>query len=218
VTNAEFAQFIEDGGYDRAGYWTAVGKKRKESEGWKQPRLWEDEEWNDPSRPVVGVSWYEAVAYCNWLTAKTGKQYRLPTEAEWEKAARGPATGPAPGRLWPWGNRWDPTLCNNRESGPGRTAPVGQYPGGDSPYGVGDMAGQVWEWCSTIWGGPGEEPKFGYPYKYDDREVLEVEDTRILRGGSWIDGAGACRCSHRFRYSPRYGDYNRGFRCARSLP
>jgi formylglycine-generating enzyme required for sulfatase activity len=215
VTNAEFARFIEDGGYRTRDYWTEAGWKQKESEGWKQPRYWEDDQWNDPSQPVVGVSWYEAAAYCNWLAARTGKPYRLPTEAEWEKAARG-----SDGRRYPWGNQWDPGRCNNKESGPGRTTPVGAYSGGDSPYGVGELAGQVWEWCSSKYGGVEARPKFGYLYRSGDgREELEGDDTRILRGGSWYSDspAAVCRCGYRVGGDPWYGNYNWGFRCARTL-
>lgn len=225
VTNAEFARFMEDGGYTTRGYWKDAGWKRKESEGWTKPRYWDDEQWNDPSQPVVGVSWHEAVAYCNWLAEKTGKPYRLPTEAEWEKAARPPLASPplsggdGEGTRYPWGNEWDKDKCNNKESGPGRTTPVGQYsPQGDSPYGVGDMVGQVWEWCSSKYGGVDAQPKFKYPYQANDgREDLEGEDTRILRGGSWAEEAAYCRCGYRFRLLPGGRFYNWGFRCARTL-
>lgn len=225
VTNAEFTRFIEDGGYQNRDYWTEAGWQCKEREGWKQPRYWEDEGWNDPSQPVVGVSWYEAVTYCHWLAARTGKPYRLPTEAEWEKAARGGLLSAKEdrgrqGRRYPWGHTWDVSCCNNRESGLSRTTPVGQYPNGDSPYGAGDMVGQVWEWCSSKYGGHEDKPQFGYPYRPDDeREELEGSDTRILRGGSWYDSnpAVTCRCSFRFGYSPgdRFNFW--GFRCARTL-
>ncbi len=226
VTNAEFTRFIEDGGYQNRDYWTEAGWQCKEREGWKQPRYWEDEGWNDPSQPVVGVSWYEAVTYCNWLAAKTGKPYRLPTEAEWEKAARGGLLPAKEGQgrencRYPWGHTWKEDCCNNRESGFSRTTPVGQYPTGDSPYGAGDMVGQVWEWCSSKYGGYEDRPQFGYPYRPDDdREELEGSDTRILRGGSWYDSnpAVTCRCSFRFGYSPgdRFNFW--GFRCTRTLP
>jgi len=216
VTNAEFRRFVADGGYDEREYWTDAGWTQKESEYWTQPRFWGDADWSDNAQPVVGISWYEALAYCRWLTEKTEKGYRLPTEAEWEKAARGDKDR----RGYPWGDAWDPQRCNNRENGPDHTTPVGQFsPAGDSPFGASDMAGQVWEWCSTRYGGTGEVAAYGYPYDpRDGREDLEGEDTRVLRGGSWLDGAAACRCSYRFRHAPRYGDYNRGFRVARSIP
>jgi formylglycine-generating enzyme required for sulfatase activity len=212
VTNAEFKRFVDDGGYGNPDYWTRAGWKAREANGWIQPCFWDDERYNDPAQPVVGVSWYEAMAYCRWLSARTGKPYRLPTEAEWEKAARGDKDS----RRYPWGDNWEPKRCNSKESGLGRAAPVGQYPRGDSPYGVGDMAGQVWEWCSSRYGGYADKPAFGYPYRSDDgREDLEGDDTRILRGGAWYNGGGYCRCSCRDGFIPGYGiDYG-GFRCAR---
>ena len=215
VTNAEFKRFIDDGGYGNRDYWTEAGWQQKESQGWKQPRYWEDQQWNDPAQPVVGVSWFEAAAYCAWLEARTERPYHLPTEAEWEKAARG-----ADGRRYPWGNDWDPERCNNSETGSGRTTPVGQYsPDGDSPYGVGDMVGQVWEWCNSKYGLTESKPEFGYPYRPDDgREDPEGTDTRILRGGSWYNKAGYCRCGCRYRFTPDGGFNFRGFRCARTLP
>jgi len=216
VTNAEFRRFIEDSGYTVRDYWTETGWQQKEKESWTQPRYWDDDQWNDPAQPVVGVSWYEAVAYCNWLSAKTKRAYRLPTEAEWEKAARG-----TDGRRYPWGNTWDAARCNNKESGLGKTTPVGQYPEGDSPYGVSEMVGQVWEWCGSKWGGTDTKPRFGYPYKPDkEREDLEGDDTRILRGGSWYNGnpAGVCRCGARHGNYPGGGNYGRGFRCVRTSP
>jgi formylglycine-generating enzyme required for sulfatase activity len=213
VTNADYRHFIEAGGYTTRDYWTEAGWKQVENEGWTQPRFLEEEKWNDPSQPVVGVTWYEALAYCRWLAAQTGKPYRLPTEAEWEKAARG-----TEGYRYPWGNEWDPARCNNAAGGPGRTTPVGQYPEGDSPYHVSEMVGQVWEWCSSRYGGTGDAPRFGYPYDPEDgREDLHAEDTRIIRGGSWADGAGWCRCGVRCGYNPRLWDNYGGFRCVRTL-
>lgn len=214
VTNAEFARFIEDKGYAVRDYWTEAGWAQKEKEGWTEPRYWKDEKWNAAAQPVVGVSWYEAAAYCTWLAAKSGRRYRLPTEAEWEKAARG-----TDGRRYPWGNAWDPAKCNNAETGSGATTPVGQYPEGASPYGVDELVGQVWEWCSSRYGGTESKPQFGYPYAPDDgREDPEGDDMRILRGGSWYNKAGLCRCGFRDRGYPwyRYSDV-RGFRCVRSL-
>ncbi len=219
VTNAEFTRFIDDNGYTTQDYWTEAGWRQKESDSWTQPRYWDDAQWNDPSQPVVGVTWYEAYAYCQWLAKKTGKPYRLPTEAEWEYAARGPLPSPSQGeglgmRVYPWGNQWDKTKCNNKENGSDRTTPVGQFsPQGDSSFGVGDLVGQVWEWCST--------KDVAYPYRADDgRENAEGEDIRILRGGSWYNDnpAGICRCGCRDWNSPRVRIFNRGFRCARISP
>ena len=201
VTNAEFARFVDEGGYTTRKYWTEAGREAKERAAWSQPRYWRDEQFNDPSQPVVEVSWYEAVAYCNWLAAKTGRPYRLPTEAEWEKAARG-----TDGRLWPWGNRWDPDRCNTSEGGPGRPTPVGQYsPRGDSPYDVADMVGNVWEWTLSLFK--------GYPYdSRDGRESLEAGDFRVLRGGSFGSKREPARCAYRYWRSPHFGWYFYGFR------
>ncbi len=199
LTNAEYTRFIKDGGYRRREFWTEAGWQAKERGEWTQPRFWTDERWNRANCPVVGVSWYECVAYCRWLTKITGRLYRLPTEAEWEKAAGGPA-----GNLWPWGNRWYPNRCNSREKGPGRTTPVGQYsPAGDSNYGVADMAGNVWDWCATKWGK-------SYPYEVKEDEwlgdYLQGTRVRVLRGGSWSSGRGSARCARRRRNHPGVRD------------
>lgn len=205
ITNAEFARFIEDGGYTVRDYWTDAGWAQKEKDNWTEPRYWKDDKWNDPAQPVVGVSWYEAAAFCRWLAAKSGKLYRLPTEAEWEKAARG-----TDGRRYPWGNTWDAARCNNKQSGPGKTTPVGQYPEGDSPYGVSELVGQVYEWCNSRYS--------AYPYRADDgREEEAGDDVRILRGGSWNDEAGWCRCGFRGGLVPWSWYVDGGFRCVRTL-
>jgi len=199
VTNAQYRAFIEGGGYRTRAYWTEAGW------GWKgdrtQPRYWNDERYSGPQQPVVGVSWYEAVAYCRWLSEATGRQYKLPSEAEWEKAARG-----ADGRIWPWGDEWDPGKCNNNERGPHTTTPVGQYsPAGDSPYGCADMAGNVWEWCATKW-----EPSYE-GYRGDDDP--EGDASRVLRGGSFYNYARFARCASRlWNLDPVYHLRNGGFR------
>jgi formylglycine-generating enzyme required for sulfatase activity len=205
VTNAQFTPFIEDDGYRRREFWTGSGWQTKEKEGRKQPRYWRDKKWNGPDQPVVGVSWYEALAYARWAGST------LPSEAEWEKAASwDPQTGQK--RRYPWGDEWDPEKCNSSEKGPGRTTPVGGYsPAGDSSYGVTDMAGNVWEWCRTRWG-------YDYPYDPDDgREDLEAGGRRVVRGGSWISSYRYARCACRGRYSPDGLLVNLGFRLVVSL-
>jgi formylglycine-generating enzyme required for sulfatase activity len=205
VTNAQYARFIEDGGYENPDYWIEAGWAWREAEAITRPRFWEDPRWNQPNHPVVGVSWYEALAYCRWLNEVTGEKFHLPSEAEWEKAARGEH-----GREWPWGNEFDQRKCNTLEGGPAKTTPVGQYsPAGDSPYGAADMAGNVWEWCSTLFR--------DYPYRPDDgREDLETEGSRVLRGGSWPSDQYLARCAARFGYFPGSRDDYLGFRVAAS--
>jgi len=155
--------------------------------------------------PVVNVSWHDALAYCRWLSVATGHHYRLPTEAEWEKAARG-----ADGRTYPWGNVFDKTKCNGWEAGMGWTTPVDCCVNGASPYGVMDMVGNVWEWCSSLYA--------SYPYRADDgRENLAAEGWRALRGGSWLDHEWGVRAARRLRGQPDYVSHNTGFRVAREV-
>jgi hypothetical protein len=145
VTNAEYAAYVEATGRDAPRHW-------------REGRF--PEELAD--HPVVNVTWRDALAYVQWLAERAEQPYRLPTEAEWEKAARGDD-----GRLWPWGDEWDPARANCQPEGPKGTTPVGQYSaaGGDSPCGAADMAGNVWEWCSSLWGNDPNKPSFVYPYR-----------------------------------------------------
>ncbi len=205
VTNAQFRPFVEGDGYTNQAYWTPAGWEWRQSETITKPALWDDPQWNGDNFPVVGVSWYEAVAYCRWLSAQTGREFRLPSEAEWEKAARG-----TDGRIWPWGNDWKDGLANSSEAKLGVTTPVGQYPAGAGPYGALDMAGNVWEWCATKGGKP-------YPYQIEDEwqaGYLAANDLPVLRGGSWDNEQRFVRASYRDNFYPRtrYGD--RGLRVA----
>jgi len=166
VTNVEYARFVADTGHMPPKHWKG-----------KTP----PEELLD--HPVTWVSWHDAVAYAEWA------RKRLPTEEEWEKAARG-----SDGREYPWGDRFDPSRCNTKESGIRNTTPVGQYsPQGDSPYGCVDMAGNVWEWTAS---------------DFD-------KSNKVLRGGSWDNYPGDALCAHRGRYPPLNWYIRVGFRCAR---
>lgn len=167
------------------------------------------------NHPVVKVSWYDAITYCHWLAEVTGRAYTLPSEAEWEKGARG-----TDGRIYPWGREWDASRCNSYQSGPGDTTPVGAYPGGASPYGLLDMSGNVWEWTRSLWGQDWEKPKFKYPYRPGDgRENLKAADRvlRVMRGGSWDGYVDGIRCAVRAWNFPIYSYGFLGFRVVSAI-
>jgi len=166
VTVQEYRLFVEDGG--------------ARPEGW-------DEQLLRPNCPVVEVSWFDAKAYCDWAGV------RLPTEPEWERAARG-----ADGREYPWGSDApDPDRANYDQTKLGRVSPVGLFPRGSTPDEISDLAGNVWEWVAD---------------RHD-----ETKEARGLRGGSWFLSSSYLRASARNRYQPGYGDFNIGFRCAREV-
>jgi formylglycine-generating enzyme required for sulfatase activity len=207
VTVGQFRYFVEAGGYRERPFWTAAGWAWREAKDRNQPDCWDADTWTGDERlPVVGVSWYEAAAYCRWLSEETQRAIRLPTEAEWEKAARG-----SDGRTFPWGDRFDADRCNVRASGLGRTMPVGHFsPAGDSPYGCAEMVGNVSEWTLTRY----------TPYPYDagdgrDDPAGNVE--RVTRGGSWHSPVLRARTTSRGMNDPFFADNDLGFRCACSL-
>lgn len=169
--------------------------------------------------PVVGVSWHDARAYCDWLSEETGRKYRLPTEAEWEKAARGDKDC----RVYPWGDEFSADRCNGDGS---RTTPVDRYDKGQSPYGCYDLVGNVREWTSTLWGSDWREPQFTYPYRRDKREPDQQRGGRrtqqivsgafqICRGGAYDDPMDKLRCSARSYCPANASDRNLGFRVVR---
>ena len=202
VTVGEYRAFLNAEGYHRPRYWTNAGWTWRESVRREQPAFWSDARWSGENRlPVIGVSWFEAVAYCHWLGEKTGQRYRLPAEAEWEKAARG-----TDGRLFPWGNEFDSSRCNTQVSEIERTVPVGQYsPLGESPYGCAEMAGNVSEWTLSQYR--------SYPYDGDDgRNNEDGDEPRVIRGGSWFKHVLRARTAARGMNDPFFSDNDVGFR------
>jgi iron(II)-dependent oxidoreductase len=174
VTNEQYAKFVSATGRSAPSHWS----------GGRIPSGLE-------KHPMWNVSWEDAKAYCEWAGV------RLPTEAEWEKAARG-----TDGRVWPWGNEWDPKKCNayGRADGFYYTAPVGSFPQGVSPYGVMDMAGNVWEWCADYYD---DDYYAQSPARNPTGPTSGSE--RALRGGSWCVNPGYTRTADRGRYFPAYG-------------
>lgn len=216
ITNKQFAKFVEDKNYITTaqnkgwGFHFEDGKMKKvEGAFWEKQHGIKDDIKNKSSHPVVMVSWYDALEYCKWLSKIEGKNYSLPSEAQWEKAARG-----TNGLLWPWGNEWDSDLCNC-ENKLRNTTEVGKYsPSGDSPFGCCDMAGNVLEWTTTTIGTRKPWPsKFVYPYNDSDRrENLTGDNRRVARGGTYQRGADMCRCAFRFADEPENRYSSLGFR------
>jgi formylglycine-generating enzyme required for sulfatase activity len=205
VTNQEFKVFIDDGGYENKQFWTKEGWQWIKEENISEPGLLHDRKWNGLNFPVVEVSWYEASAYTRWLSEKTGHRYMLPSEAQWEKAARGSS-----GFLYPWGKKWKDDYCNSRECGLIRSSPVGIFPKGKSPYGCLDMSGNVLEWCSDWY-------EDDYYKKSPDRNPPGPKSGtyRVLRGGCWFDYGWFVRSAYRNRYEPSDRLNITGFRLAR---
>jgi len=205
VTTAQFQAFVDDGGYEHDAWWQGLAQRPEPV----RPR------WNLPNHPRETVSWFEAVAFCRWLTARlrqcgalpAGDSIRLPTEQEWEKAARG-----EDGRVYAWGEGYQSGRANLDETwgeaGPynlGRTTAVGIYPNGASPWSTLDLAGNVWEWCLN-------------EYENPDHIGTENDVSRVLRGGSWDLNPRYCRAADRNHLAPAYRFNFFGFRLCCSSP
>lgn len=204
VTNLEFALFMEAGGYENTSYWTKAGWENKEKYKWKHPNYWHDENWNAEDSPVTGVSWWEASAFAKWAGA------RLPTEAEWEYAAKGTDS-----RLHPWGD--DPATLSLANYAPECEPPhrnsvaVDAYPLNCSVFGCRNMAGNVGEWCL-------DNSRFDYngdDTLVDPLFITAEEDDHILRGGCWLHDEEYLRCTSRDYYPPGLRDNIVGLRLCR---
>lgn len=196
ITNAQIQVFVDaPDGYHDVQWWNYS----KAAQQWRQQNELEETKFEGDDLPRTNVCWYEVIAFCQWLSQKTGQSITLPTEQQWQRAAQGDDK-----RIYPWGNQ-EPNgqLCNWGRN-VGQTTPVTYYPQGASPYGVMDMSGNVWEWCLTEWG--------------TDSVDVEGNNSRVLRGGSWADYGGFARCAFRFRDNPRIGSSRWGFRIARAIP
>jgi formylglycine-generating enzyme required for sulfatase activity len=197
VTVAEYALFVRSGGREPTPRDFVSWTKQLQS----------------PTHPIVCVEWSYAVAYAEWLSILTGQRWRLPTEAEWEKAARWDTRGKGrnQARIYPWGDRFDKSKCNTNASNIRTTTEVGKYPKGSSPYGVQDMSGNVWEWTSSIF--------MPYPYdSTDGREDLSSLRNRVLRGGAWLLEPRVARTTSRNNEHPEHFAgyfYDVGFRLLR---
>jgi formylglycine-generating enzyme required for sulfatase activity len=271
VTNAEWALFMQAGGYEEERWWeteearawrrgegTAEGAKQqwrdyrqtfqnnfdpirqghqqgritsKDADVWEaivrmsddefetllatwyppgrqtQPVYWHVDTFNNPAQPVAGICWFEARAYCAWLSAQTGETFRLPTEVEWEAAARG-----VQGRRYAFGEDFDAARCNTFETHVRHTAPIGVFPGGQTPEGLVDMTGNTCDWTSSLY----------TPYPYDAADGREMPSPpgarRVVRGGSWDGVRDVARASYRYDLAPDSRYLSLGLRVVRSSP
>ncbi|MGE3536577.1 MAG: SUMF1/EgtB/PvdO family nonheme iron enzyme [Candidatus Tectimicrobiota bacterium] len=240
LTNAQFAPFVTAGGYEEPRWWTEEGwawlqgadvdlsymeeRLRKLYADWlaqrsvarrATPFYWDDERYNVPNQPIVGITWYEAMAYTAWLQqqyrngnvavplegttlgallASGAWQVRLPTEAEWEKAAGWDAVAGRK-RVYAWGDVWDTAQANVAESGVKAPSAVGIFPAGASPCGALDMTGNVWEWTQSLYRSYAYSP-------IDGREDIATSGERVLRGGAWSNAASGARVSYRVHSHP----------------
>lgn len=202
VTNRRYGQFV-----------------RVTNRPWQSPDGFSPER---QSAPATDLTWRDANAFCAWLTDVWRREgrlteteiVRLPTEPEWERAARGDQPDRGQAIIYPWGHEWQDDASNSEESGFNTTCTVGLFPKGRSPYGCYDMAGQVWEWCTTLWGEDMATPSFRYPYKNDGREDSNAGPAvrRVLRGGCFSSGQMKACCTYRGSLEPDGFWRGNGFR------
>ncbi|MDR4504102.1 MAG: SUMF1/EgtB/PvdO family nonheme iron enzyme [Candidatus Scalindua sp.] len=201
VTNSQFAEYVRQT--------NNIPKKWKDfgydpEKGIKQSLL---------NHPAVWITWYEALDYCVWLSAMTGKKYKLPSEAEWEKGARGTS-----GRIYPWGDKYSPERARNCDKGEVEIdeihVDVESYHIGGSPYGLLHMAGNVQEWTSSLWGA-NQTTSFPYPYSSSDGREYQLANSdiaRVVRGGSFLHNMKGIRCAYRNGVKPNDPGAAIGFR------
>lgn len=186
VTNVQYQTFVQATGHAPPAHWGG---------GWVPP--------GKELHPVVNTSCQDALDYCRWLSKIAGQYYDLPTESEWEKAARG---GEPQVRSYPWGNTWIPGYCNSAEEGIGDTTPVDRYETCNcSPYGVVDTVGNVWEWTCSLY----------RPYRHSPHYIMSHAGTCVVRGGSWKNDRKDAHISVRGRYEPDVCRPYLGFRVVR---
>jgi len=191
ITVAQYQAFINADGYHEKTYWTEAGWKWRQKVNIKEPEKYR-EVFQTPNHPQVGVSWYEAVAFCNWLGKQLGKMLSLPSEVQWERTSRH-----TDGRLYPRGADRDvEKRCNMYKTNVGSTAAVGIFPSGDTVSEVADMSGIVWEWCRT------QHLKNYSNYENKVNDQLEGDRVRVLRGGSFDVDLDGFRCAARLRLDP----------------
>ena len=196
VTNAQFEAFLKsEDGFRNKKWWDGIERGKEASIA----------SWPEANAPRESVSWFEAVAFCRWLSHRTRSITRLPTEWEWQQAA----TGGDPTREYTWHGEWDAARCNSDESRLRRTTAVGMYPEGATPQGLLDMAGNLSEWCLN---------KYEDPMAPESRHINDTDGRRVLRGGSWINKPVNLRVSARVRGLAAYRDNGVGFRLAQDIP
>jgi formylglycine-generating enzyme required for sulfatase activity len=196
VTHAQFEAFIKaEDGYRNEEWW----RDMQQSDAADEPS------WREANAPRETVSWFEAVAFCRWLSQRAGSKIRLPTEWEWQQAASGGDST----RKYPWPDEWDAARCNNTESRLNRTTAVGMYLNGTTKHGVMDMAGNLWEWCLNT---------YEHPEMPESLRIMESNTSRVRRGGSWGGDPEFLRVSYRFRNGADLRFDGLGFRLVQDIP